>query len=144
MKENRLFERIEQIVIWLVVIGGMLLCFCSCAPRIKYIERVTHDSVYINKVYTDSVYYRDSIYVDKTGDTVYKTVIKWRERKIGGHDTIYVNKSDSIPYPVEVERIVKKSNGFTTGCTIGFFVTWIMLLLVVVLYIVRRYAYNKK
>lgn len=121
MMDNEKREKLWASFLLALFVAAAFLSMCSCAPRYKYITQVRHDSIYINRVYTDSVYYRDSIYIDKTGDTVYKTVVKWRDRKIGSHDTIYINKVDSIPYPVEVVKTVTKANKFTTGCTAALF-----------------------
>lgn len=64
-----------------------------------------HDSVFFNRIQTDSVYVMDSVLVVK-GDTV--TEYRWRYvyRYKGRTDTLYVNRTDSIrvPYPVEVEK----------------------------------------
>ena len=79
---------------------------CSCS-RVQYIpvESVKHDSVFFNRIQTDSVYVMDSVLVVK-GDTV--TEYRWRYvyRYKGRTDTLYVNRTDSIrvPYPVEVEK----------------------------------------
>lgn len=79
---------------------------CSCS-RVQYIpvESVKHDSVFFNRIQTDSVYVMDSVLVVK-GDTIteyrYRYVYRYKDRT----DTLYINRTDSIrvPYPVEVER----------------------------------------
>lgn len=119
MKEDKQEKREKQIAA--IIMGAILalsfLSMCSCAPRVQYITKVQHDSIYINKVKTDSVYVRDSIYIDRSGDTIFKEVWRWRVKEQYIHDTTLVCKTDSIPYPVEVVKVQKKSNGFTLGCT---------------------------
>lgn len=75
-----------------------------------------HDSIYIDRVHNvfvkgDTVRIHDSIYIEK-----------WRDRFI--HDSIVKVKSDSIPYPVEVEIPVAYKSVYTKF-TSWFF--WIML-----------------
>lgn len=108
-----------------IILGAILafafLSMCSCAPRIQYITKVQHDSIYIHNIKTDSVYIKDSIYIDRAGDTIYKEVWRWRTKEVMIHDTAYITKLDSVPYPVEVVKVVKKTNGFTAGCTAALF-----------------------
>lgn len=123
MKENRQEKREKTIasIILVVFVAFAFLSMCSCAPRVQYITKVQHDSVYVNKVKTDSVYVRDSIYIDRSGDTIFKEVWRWRVKEQYIHDTTLVCKTDSIPYLVEVVKVVKKANGFTLGCTVALF-----------------------
>lgn len=81
------------------------LAVTSCRS-VKYVpvETVRHDSVYFNKVLTDSVYVMDSVLVVK-GDTVteyrYRYVYRYKDKT----DTMFVSWVDtvSVPYPVEKE-----------------------------------------
>lgn len=81
------------------------LAVTSC-KSVKYVpvETVRHDSVYFNKVFTDSVYVMDSVLVVK-GDTVteyrYRYVYRYKDKT----DTMFVSRVDtvSVPYPVEKE-----------------------------------------
>lgn len=80
------------------------------------VTKMQHDSIYIKvteKQKNDTIY-RDSI--------VYNFVFR--------NDTIRVNRTDSIPYPVEVEKLVeKKLNGYQrTMINLG----WVLILSVVV------------
>lgn len=88
---------------WLVV-ADILLFLTSCKTKYVPVEAVKRDSIYINKVQRDSIFSRDSIYVREKGDTVlverykYLFVDKWLR------DTAYISRTDSVPYPVEVEK----------------------------------------
>ena len=65
----------------------------------------------MNKIRTDSVYVRDSVVVERGGDTIKVTSWRWRERYVTQHDTVYRSRTDSayrsrtdsvaVPYPVE-------------------------------------------
>lgn len=114
-------EKTIATIILVAFVAFAFLSMCSCAPRIQYITKVQHDSIYIHNVKTDSVYVKDSIYIDRSGDTIFKEVWRWRIKEQFIHDTTLVCKTDSIPYPVEVVKTVKKTNGFTLGCTIALF-----------------------
>lgn len=114
-------EKVIASAVLIIIVAFAFLSMCACSPRIQYITKVQHDSVYIHNVKTDSVYVKDSIFIDRSGDTIYKEVWRWRTKEQLVHDTAYVCKTDSIPYPVEVVKTVKKKNGFTTGCTFVLF-----------------------
>lgn len=83
----------------------LMSAVCSCRT-VQYVpvETVRTDSLYFNKVTTDSVYVKDSVLIVK-GDTVteyrWRYVYKYKDRT----DTVYVSRTDSVqvPYPVEKE-----------------------------------------
>lgn len=88
---------------WLIML--LLICFCSCTTT-KVIEVPKVHTEYIVKNQTDSIYLKDSIYVNQyqKGDTIfienikYKYLNKWHYHT----DTLVVN--DTIP------KIVKYDN----------------------------------
>ena len=94
-------------IILLIIITALFGC-----STVKYVpvETVKRDSIYQNKIQVDSLYIRDSIYVDRSGDTVYlykyKYVYKYRNLR----DTAYISRIDSIqvPYPVVTEKITNR------------------------------------
>lgn len=90
------------------VILTILLASAICSCRtVKYVpvETVRIDTVYSNYSRMDSIFVRDSVYINQKGDTVteyrYKYVYKYKDRI----DTLYVSSRDtvSVPYPVEKE-----------------------------------------
>lgn len=127
MEDEKREKRMAAFLLCLFI-ACAFLTMCGCSPRIKYITQIQHDSVYVNKVKTDSVYVKDSIFIDRSGDTVYKEVWKWRIKEVSLHDTTLVCKTDSIPYPVEVVKYVNKRNSFTTVCTVLFFALIVLLI----------------
>ena len=104
------------------------LCFVSC-KKIEY--------VYIPKVQTltrDSIVtkmHHDSIFIEVTekpkNDTIYRDSIVYNF--VFRNDTIRTNRTDSIPYPVEVPKYIeKKLNGYQrTMISLG----WVFILAVV-------------
>ena len=88
-----------------VLVVILLLCVISCRS-VQYVpvETVKHDSIYINKAQYDSIYNRDSVYLERAGDTVYLYKYKYIYKYKNLTDTMYVTKTDSIQiaYPVEI------------------------------------------
>lgn len=78
----------------------------SSCRTIKYVpvETVRYDSIYFNRVTTDSIYERDSIYILDRGDTVIVYRNRYIYRYINKTDTVFRLKVDSVQVPYEVER----------------------------------------
>ena len=93
---------------------GLLACllvtlFFGC-KSVKYVpvESVRTDSVYVDRFTRDSVYLRDSVYVNRwiVGDTVFvdKVSVKYLYRDRWRHDTVAVVRRDSVQVPLPVEK----------------------------------------
>ena len=78
----------------------------SC-KSIQYVpvETIKRDTTYISQIKIDSIYHRDSIYVEHKGDTVYLSKYKYLYKYIEKHDTLWREKTDTIQvvYPVEAQ-----------------------------------------
>ena len=81
----------------------MLLSGCS---RVQYVpmQTVLKDSIVFHRIDIDSVVIKDSIFIDRTKDTVYKYVERWQEKCIIRNDTTIIERVDSIPVEVKVEK----------------------------------------
>lgn len=96
------------------VIGIVLvLLFGSCTTtRYVPVEHITHDTIQITRLQRDSIYRHDSIRVVERvqGDTILLEVDRWHTqyRDRFHHDSIYLTRSDTIPKPYPVERLVEK------------------------------------
>lgn len=84
-----------------------ILAATSCTRHVYVpVETTKSDTVYLNRVQLDSIYMRDSVFIEKSGDTIrefqYKYIYRFKDRI----DTLYISKTDSIqvPYPVEVVK----------------------------------------
>lgn len=84
-----------------------VLAATSCTKHVYVpVETTKSDTVYMNRVQLDSIYMRDSVFIEKSGDTIrefqYKYIYRFKDRI----DTLYISKTDSIqvPYPVEVVK----------------------------------------
>ena len=92
-------------LIYIIILLTSAIWFSSCRSiRHIPIETVKHDSIYISKILHDSIYQRDSIYVDRKGDTVliYKDRYLYKYKNL--IDTMYINRIDSIQIPYSVEK----------------------------------------
>ena len=105
----RLIDKIAKIITIVAVTMLVLSMFCRCTttkytPVTEYRDRVV--------VKTDSVYVHDSVSVYIRGDTVfkYKYHIQYKDRciVINKSDTLIVR--DSIPYKVEVNKKLSKTD----------------------------------
>lgn len=78
----------------------------SC-KSIQYVpvETTKRDTTYLSQIKIDSIYHRDSIYVERKGDTVYLSKYKYLYKYIEKHDTLWQEKVDTIQvaYPVEAQ-----------------------------------------
>lgn len=111
----KLIDKITKVVIAIAVAMLVLSMFCRCAttkyvPVTEYKDRVVVKTDSLLK--TDSVYVHDSISVYIRGDTVfkYKHHLQYKDRYIvrNKSDTLIVR--DSIPYKVEVEKQLSKTD----------------------------------
>lgn len=91
-------------LIIVITLLGLLLLLFGCTTT-KYVPIEFRTIEYRDKIVLDSIYNRDTVRIERRGDTVFNDVIRWRERfKI---DTIRIHRIDSIPTIVEVDRIVE-------------------------------------
>lgn len=90
-----------------VLIVISLLCGCKTVRYVP-VETVRTDSVYVDRWQRDSVYLRDSVWVNRrvVGDTVFvdKVSVKYLYRDRWRRDTVAVVRRDSVQVPVPVEK----------------------------------------
>lgn len=95
----------RHIVFLLLFLSGLAATSCTRHVYVP-VETTKSDTVYLNRVQLDSIYMRDSVFIEKSGDTIrefqYKHIYRFKDRI----DTLYISKTDSIqvPYPVEVVK----------------------------------------
>ena len=92
---------------------------------------VRHDSVYVDRWHKEYI----------KGDTVFIHDSIWRDR--WHFDSIYINKVDSVPYPVEVEKIVeveKPQSAFLKNSGIALWVLIGIFLIAIIIGIVLKFA----
>lgn len=95
----------------------LLLTACKTKERIVTVEHIRTDTTYITRHHRDSVWLHDSIYMKEwlANDTVYQMRDRWHTRYVERVrlDTTYVSKTDSVPVPYPVEKIVKVEKSLT-------------------------------
>ena len=81
---------------------------CKTKERVVTVEKVRNDTTYITKHQRDSVWLHDSIHVTEKGDTI--RIEKWHTKYVerATHDTLYQHKTDSVPVPYPVEKLVER------------------------------------
>jgi uncharacterized protein YcfL len=91
-----------------VILVAVLLVGCKTKERVVTVEKVRNDTTYIMKHQRDSVWLHDSIHVTEKGDTI--RIEKWHTKYIekATHDTLYQHKTDSVPVPYPVEKLVER------------------------------------
>lgn len=103
-----------------------LWLFVGCSPKVVTVER-TH-TVYRDRFRIDSIYNRDTVFIQTKGDTIIHSIIKYRERYRLEHDTVRL--VDSLPYPVEVVKEVHTPTRWQRFCTT---VVWSLIVALVLL-----------
>lgn len=92
----------------LLLLLACLTLTCCKATQMMPVQNISADSTYRVIRERDSIYIKDSIYIDvqRGQDTVYRYETKWRTiyKDVLRIDTFYVTERDSIPYMVEVEK----------------------------------------
>ena len=82
----------------------LLLFLCGCRTEYVPVETVRYDSVFFAKLMRDSVYVRDSVYLQEKGDTIYKYKDKYVYVYKNRVDTFFAEKIREVEIPVPVER----------------------------------------
>ena len=87
----------------IILMLSTLLAGCS---RVQYVPMQTafKDSIVFHRIDIDSTVIKDSIFIDRSKDTIYKYVERWNEKYIFRNDTILIERIDSIPVEVKVEK----------------------------------------
>lgn len=92
-----------------LIIPYIILSLLAGCKSVQYVpvETVRSDSIYVDRYKRDSIYQRDSVFVNRwiAGDTIYQDKVVWKYvyRDKVKYDTVAALRSDTInvPYPVE-------------------------------------------
>jgi len=105
--DNKLLREKKRLV-WTIILLAILVVFLltGCKTKTVLVPVKETKIEYRDRLRVDSIYNRDTVQIYGRNDTVFKDVIRWRERfRV---DTVSVVKIDSIPYPVEVVQEVNR------------------------------------
>ena len=111
-------------IIFLLLIACLALVGCKKIEYV-YIPKVQVRDSIVTKLQYDSIYIK--VTEKQKNDTIYRDSIVYNF--VFRNDTIRVNRTDSIPYPVEVPKYIeKKLNGYQrTMIGLG----WMLILAVI-------------
>ena len=106
--DEKMKDELTGALWWLAVLIVILLLAGCKTVRYVPVETVRTDSVYVDRFARDSVYLRDSVYINRWtyGDTVFvdKVSVKYLYRDRWRHDTVAVTRRDSVQIPLPVEK----------------------------------------
>jgi hypothetical protein len=74
----------------------------------QYIPIETVKTEYRNNIVRDSIYQLDSIFIKEKGDTLIMERYRYFYKDKFIRDSIFINDTIRVPYPVEVPKQVKK------------------------------------
>ena len=134
---------------WLlfIIIPRILMNFLSGCKSVKYVpfETVRSDSVYVDRYQRDSIYQRDSVFVNRwmAGDTIYQDKVVWKYvyRDKVRYDTVSILRSDSVSVPYPVERKLTKWEQIRLdvgGWAIGVVIITILIVIGCIVYKLKK------
>ena len=111
-------------IIFLILFASVALVGCKKIEYVYVPQVQIRDSI-VTKLQHDSIFIK--VTEKQKNDTIYRDSIVYNF--VFRNDTIKINRTDSIPYPVEVEKLVeKKLNGYQrTMISLG----WTFILLII-------------
>ena len=114
----------KRIILLLILIEALFLVGCKKIEYVSVPQVQIRDSI-VTKMQHDSIFIK--VTEKQKNDTIYRDSIVYNF--VFRNDTIKVNRTDSIPYPVEVEKLIeKKLNGYQrTMIGLG----WTLILLII-------------
>lgn len=131
-----------------LIIPYIILSLLAGCKSIQYVpvETVRTDSIYVDRYQRDSIYQRDSVFVNRwtAGDTVYQDKVVWKYvyRDKVKYDTVAILRSDTVRVPFPVDRELSKWEQVKLdigGWTICAFIIIILLVVVFTVYKLRQY-----
>ena len=90
----------------ILIFAGIATMLLSC-KSVKYIPVVTTKIEYRDNFVRDSIFRYDSVFVRDKGDTLILERYKYLYKNRIVKDSIFINDTIRIPYPVEVMKQVK-------------------------------------
>ena len=110
---QKIYNNIMVAVLLVCMLVGLMLCglLTSCkSHEPTIVERVRTDTVRITQQQRDSIYLRDSIFINQwqSGDTIFQVRDRWHTQYVWKEvrDTFYKACVDSVPVPYPVIKKV--------------------------------------
>lgn len=138
-------ERIKGFL-WGIMTCILISILTGCkSVQFVPVETVKTDSFYIDRFQRDSIYQRDSVFVNRwtAGDTVYQDKVVWKYvyRDKVKYDTVAILRSDTVRVPFPVDRELSKWEQVKLdvgGWTICAFIIIILLVVVFTVYKLKQ------
>lgn len=135
-------KKICKTYITVLLLLAVLLLLNGCKGKTVYlpVETINTEKEYIDRWHKDSIYIKDSIIINKAGDTIYIEKYKYIYKDKLIRDSIFITDSIKIkePYPVEVEKEVNRLTSFQS------FQLWCGRILLLILLAYSIYIFIKK
>lgn len=142
MKRDEFWKKFLTACIIVLVLCGLSIALSGCKTVktvVEYRELQVHDTI----MQVDSVW-QDRVHVEyMKGDTVvlrdsvYKYVYKTLDKVVD------VTKVDSVPYPVEVEVLVRYVPGYYHFTSWAFWIAIVILIMFIFGWVVKRRYFNR-
>lgn len=135
---QKIYNNIMVAVLLVCMLIGLMVCglLTSCkSHEPTIVERVRTDTVRITQQQRDSIYLRDSIFVNQwqSGDTIFQVRDRWHTQYIWKEvrDTFYKAKVDSVPVPYPVIKKVPAELTWWQQCRLHLanIVLWVILII---------------
>lgn len=86
---------------------GILFLLTSCSTtrhmQLQVAEHIQKDTVFLSNIQYDSIYIDRSSDIDRTRDTITKTMTEYRYKYL--RDTVRIVQRDTIPYEVRITEV---------------------------------------
>lgn len=138
-------ERIKGLLCGIIVC--ILISLLTGCKSVQYVpvKTVITDSIYVDRYLRDSIYQRDSVFVNQwmVGDTVYHDKVIWKYvyRDKVRYDTVSILRSDSVSVPYPVERKLTKWEQIRLdvgGWAIGVVIITILIVIGCIVYKLKK------
>ena len=135
---QKIYNNIMVAVLLVCMLIGLMVCglLTSCkSHEPTIVERVRTDTVRITQQQRDSIYLRDSIFVNQwqSGDTIFQVRDRWHTQYVMKErtDTFYKAKVDSVPVPYPVIKKVPAELTWWQQCRLHLanIVLWVILII---------------
>ena len=135
---QKIYNNIMVAVLLVCMLIGLMVCglLTSCkSHEPTIVERVRTDTVRITQQQRDSIYLRDSIFVNQwqSGDTIFQVRDRWHTQYVKKEvrDTFYKAKVDSVPVPYPVIKKVPAELTWWQQCRLHLanIVLWVILII---------------
>ncbi len=148
---QKIYNNIMVAVLLVCMLIGLMVCglLTSCkSHEPTIVERVRVDTVRITQQQRDSIYLRDSIFVNQwqSGDTIFHIRDRWHTQYVMKEvrDTFYKARVDSVPVPYEVIKKVPAELTWWQQCRLHLANIVLWVILIIALWWVLRVAKRMK